>query len=77
MDENTSWYLGENIDMFARNNKDPFDEDFEESNKMHGNQRVYYYELTVPFSFSCSLSHILTRISGIFSCVLLLVSVLF
>lgn len=55
MDENMSWYLDENIDMFARNNKNPYDEDFEESNKMHGNQRVYYYELTVSFSFSCSL----------------------
>lgn len=36
MDENASWYLKENIDMFAANTTDPFDEDFIESNMMHG-----------------------------------------
>lgn len=55
MDENMSWYLEENIRLFAKNQENPYDEEFEESNKMHGNQRVHYYELTVSFSFSCSL----------------------
>ena len=39
-DENESWYLDENIDKYCKNpgNKDTLkaDEDFQESNKMHG-----------------------------------------
>lgn len=37
MDENMSWYLDENIEMFGSNKTDVEDEDFQESNKMHGN----------------------------------------
>lgn len=40
MDENMSWYLKENIEIYAKNNSDPLDEDFMESNKMHGNRCV-------------------------------------
>lgn len=40
MDENMSWYLKENIELYAKNNSDPSDEDFMESNKMHGNRCV-------------------------------------
>lgn len=40
LDENESWYLDENIDIYCKNfgNKDQFkdDEDFQESNKMYG-----------------------------------------
>jgi len=40
LDENESWYLDENIDKYCKNpgNKDTLkgDEDFQESNKMHG-----------------------------------------
>lgn len=36
MDENLSQYLRDNIDMFAANTTDPSDEDFMESNMMHG-----------------------------------------
>ncbi|XP_070772856.1 ferroxidase HEPHL1 [Enoplosus armatus] len=42
MDENMSWYLEENIEMFGSNKTNPEDEDFEESNKMHAvNGRMY------------------------------------
>ncbi|KAM9348630.1 ferroxidase HEPHL1 [Symphorus nematophorus] len=42
MDENTSWYLDKNIKMFGSDNTDPFNEEFEESNKMHAvNGRMY------------------------------------
>lgn len=40
MDENLSWYLDENLRMFASQQVDVYDEEFEESNKMHGSQRV-------------------------------------
>ena len=36
MDENESWYLDENISKYGSNETDPEDEDFQESNKMHG-----------------------------------------
>lgn len=36
MDENMSWYLEENIKKFGSNETKPDDEDFIESNKMHG-----------------------------------------
>lgn len=41
MDENKSWYLEENIEVFGTNRTNPEDEDFEESNLMHGNQCVW------------------------------------
>lgn len=41
MDENLSWYLEENIKLFGT--PETKDEDFEESNKMHGNQRLLTY----------------------------------
>lgn len=40
MDENSSWYLEENIEKFGSNMTDPDNEDFEESNMMHGNHYV-------------------------------------
>lgn len=39
MDENASAYLEENIEMFVGRNTNPTEE-FEESNKMHGNQCI-------------------------------------
>uniref|UniRef100_A0A4W6DC74 ferroxidase n=1 Tax=Lates calcarifer TaxID=8187 RepID=A0A4W6DC74_LATCA len=42
MDENMSWYLEENIEVFGSNETNPESEDFEESNKMHAvNGRMY------------------------------------
>ncbi|XP_068600136.1 ferroxidase HEPHL1-like [Brachionichthys hirsutus] len=42
MDENMSWYLNQNIEMFANNSSNVSEEDFEESNKMHAvNGRMY------------------------------------
>uniref|UniRef100_A0A665XD06 ferroxidase n=1 Tax=Echeneis naucrates TaxID=173247 RepID=A0A665XD06_ECHNA len=42
MDENASWYLEENIKQFGTTETDLFNEDFEESNKMHAvNGRMY------------------------------------
>lgn len=40
MDENMSWYLEDNIDRFGSNETNPDNEEFEESNMMHGNQCV-------------------------------------
>lgn len=40
MDENTSWYIDENIKMFGNTESDG-NEDFEESNLMHG--KYYFY----------------------------------
>lgn len=64
MDENMSWYLEDNIDMFGTNKTNPDDEVFEESNKMHGNQCDIHFHLTSsvlrhlgPVSFSCSSLH--------------------
>lgn len=43
MDENLSWYLNENIDAFGSNESKVDDEDFQESNKMHGEQFIFAY----------------------------------
>ncbi|XP_061659430.1 ferroxidase HEPHL1 isoform X2 [Syngnathoides biaculeatus] len=40
MDENLSWYLKENINTFGSNETNVDDEDFQESNKMHGTYEV-------------------------------------
>ena len=40
MDENMSWYLEENKKIYAGNQPHTSEEDFEESNKMHGNHCV-------------------------------------
>lgn len=40
MDENMSWYIDKNVEKFTSQKIDVYDEDFEESNKMHGSQRV-------------------------------------
>lgn len=67
-----SGYLDENIEMFASNNTDPFDEDFEESNKMHGNQCIWQGVFSITslsafhFTTHCR-SHILSSISGVSS----------
>ncbi len=36
MDENESWYLGKNMKKFGSGYSDPDNEEFQESNKMHG-----------------------------------------
>lgn len=36
MDENLSWYLQANIDTYGTNESNPEDDNFLESNKMHG-----------------------------------------
>lgn len=67
-----SGYLDENIEMFASENTDPFDEDFEESNKMHGNQCIWQGVFSITslsafhFTTRCR-SHILSSISGVSS----------
>lgn len=67
-----SGYLDENIEMFASKNTDPFDEDFEESNKMHGNQCIWQGVFSITslsafhFTTHCR-SHILSSISGVSS----------
>lgn len=40
MDENMSWYLEDNIETYGSNETNPEEDDFMESNKMHGNQCV-------------------------------------
>lgn len=35
-----SWYIDKNVEKFTSQKIDVYDEDFEESNKMHGSQRV-------------------------------------
>lgn len=42
MDENQSWYMDENIEMFGNAQSDSGNEDFEESNLMHGKDKFYY-----------------------------------
>lgn len=67
-----SGYLDENIEMFASKNTNPFDEDFEESNKMHGNQCIWQGVFSITslsafhFTTHCR-SHILSSISGVSS----------
>lgn len=41
MDENESRYSEENMAQFAPNETDPENEDFMESNMMHGNRRIW------------------------------------
>lgn len=36
MDENESWYLEQNIETFGNADSDPNNDEFQESNKMHG-----------------------------------------
>lgn len=36
MDENESWYREENIKKFGSSDSDPANQEFQESNKMHG-----------------------------------------
>ncbi|KAM4545939.1 ferroxidase HEPHL1 isoform 2-T2 [Odontesthes bonariensis] len=45
MDENLSWYLEKNIEMFGTNETDEENEDFEESNKMHAVNGLMYGNL--------------------------------
>lgn len=40
MDENMSWYFDKNVEKFTSQKINVYDEDFEESNKMHGSQRA-------------------------------------
>lgn len=42
MDENMSWYLDENINKFGSSQTNPENEDFIESNKMHGVFKCLY-----------------------------------
>ncbi|XP_076024217.1 ferroxidase HEPHL1 isoform X2 [Genypterus blacodes] len=45
MDENSSWYLSENIDKYGSSQTNPSDADFEESNKMHAVNGYMYGNL--------------------------------
>ncbi|XP_068187172.1 ferroxidase HEPHL1-like [Antennarius striatus] len=45
MDENTSWYLSQNVEMFAKSPSNVTEEDFEESNKMHAVNGLMYGNL--------------------------------
>ncbi|XP_051902773.1 ferroxidase HEPHL1 isoform X2 [Hippocampus zosterae] len=45
MDENLSWYLNENIEIFGTNESKVDDEDFQESNKMHAVNGLMYGNL--------------------------------
>jgi len=47
MDENMSWYLKENIEMFGSTDTNPLGEDFEESNLMHGKSMCGFTSLHV------------------------------
>ena len=40
MDEKLSWYIDENIEKYGSNETNVEDEDFVESNLMHGKERV-------------------------------------
>lgn len=40
MDENLSWYLTDNMRAYGTAESDPDNEDFQESNKMHGSVRL-------------------------------------
>ena len=50
MDENTSGYLEDNIEKFGSNETNTEDEDFEESNLMHGNQSIFLLLTSLHFS---------------------------
>ncbi|KAL2094395.1 hypothetical protein ACEWY4_009114 [Coilia grayii] len=45
MDENLSWYLQDNIEAFGTAESNPDNEDFQESNKMHGVNGLMYGNL--------------------------------
>uniref|UniRef100_A0A8C9V2M8 ferroxidase n=1 Tax=Scleropages formosus TaxID=113540 RepID=A0A8C9V2M8_SCLFO len=45
MDENLSWYLEDNIEMFGSNNSEPQDKDFQDSNIMHAVNGFLYGNL--------------------------------
>lgn len=45
MDENMSWYIDKNVEKFTSQKIDVYDEDFEESNKMHAVNGLMYGNL--------------------------------
>lgn len=53
MDENESWYLEQNILKFGNDDSNPNDEDFQESNKMHG---MYISVCVSLFTQSCTFT---------------------
>lgn len=42
MDENISWYLRKNIEIYGTNESDPDNEEFQKSNKMHGSIHTHF-----------------------------------
>lgn len=54
MDENLSRYLRDNIGIFAANTTDPLDEDFIESNMMHGMLAKIFRSVTCRTSHFCN-----------------------
>lgn len=48
MDENLSWYLKKNIEIYGTNESDPDNVEFQDSNKMHGN--IYTFNLLIPYN---------------------------
>lgn len=66
MDENKSWYLQKNIDEFGSDDSDPYDEQFQESNKMSCKHQhydctwlitpwrwIYSYFTALPYTYAC------------------------
>lgn len=43
MDENLSWYLQRNIETYGSDQSDPDNEDFQESNNMHGMKHAHLH----------------------------------
>lgn len=59
-DENFSWYLDDNIKTYVTNPAQDLkdDEDFIESNKMHGEKGFQYAKYTVPHSLYSLMRHV-------------------
>lgn len=64
MDENLSQYLRDNINMFTPNTTDPSDEDFMESNMMHGMLARIFLSVTRHTSHFCYRVFWTTAING-------------
>lgn len=63
MDENESWYLQKNIERFGSSDSDPDNEEFQESNKMHGMHICVCVSL---FTQSCTFTSSLCECTSLF-----------
>ncbi|GAB1602789.1 hephaestin-like protein [Argonauta hians] len=61
MDENLSWYLDDNIKNFVKDQVDPENEDFQESNKMHSLNGLMYGNLMLE---ACAYDEITWYLMG-------------